>query len=62
MESMVMKKKYCGMCSHLKYEDADGLGWCEQWEESDVDCGDEACCEFNEREDEYGQLGSIEGS
>ena len=57
-----MKKKYCGMCSHLKYEDADGLGWCEQWEESDGDCGDEACCEFNEKEDEYGQLGSIEGS
>lgn len=53
-----MKKKYCGMCFHHKYADADGDGWCEQWEESDVNVNDEACCEFKDKEDEYGQLGN----
>lgn len=57
-----MRKKYCGMCSHLKYEDADGLGWCEQWEESDVGCDDGACVEFKDKEEEYERLGSAEGS
>jgi len=46
-----MKKKYCGMCIHHKYEDSDGDGWCEQWEEADVNVSDEACCEFEEREE-----------
>lgn len=49
--SKAMKKKYCGMCVHHKYEDSDGDGWCEQWEESDVNVSDEACCEFEEREE-----------
>lgn len=55
-------KNYCGECEHLKYEDADGFGWCGLWEESDVNSKDEACCEFNEKEDLYGELGSIESS
>lgn len=48
-----MKKQYCGSCIHLKYEDADGYGYCDLWEESDVSCKDEACIEHEEEpEDE----------
>lgn len=43
-------KSYCGKCSFFKYEDADGLGWCSLWEESDVSCKDEACVEYEESE------------
>jgi len=46
-----MKKKKCGECKWLKFVDAEGDGWCEQWEESDVNVSDEACCEFEEREE-----------
>lgn len=59
------KKKYCGACIHFRYEDSEGYGWCDQWEEADVSCKDEACCEFNDKEDEYGKLGTdlcIEGT
>jgi hypothetical protein len=48
-----MKKQYCGSCIHLKYEDADGLGYCELWQESDVSVEDEDCVEHEEEpEDE----------
>ena len=30
----------------FKYEDAEGLGWCDLLEESDVSVQDEACVEF----------------
>lgn len=57
-----MGKKFCGECVHLKFEDADGLGWCDLWEESDVHCKDDACIEFEEKEDEYGRIVGDEGS
>ena len=41
-----MKKQYCGQCIHFRYEDSDGLGWCELWETADTSCEDEACVEF----------------
>lgn len=44
-------KTYCNECKWFKYLDADGFGWCEQWEEADVNSGDEACVEFVEAED-----------
>ena len=37
------KKRYCGECIHLRYEDAEGYGWCELFEEADVNRKDEAC-------------------
>lgn len=43
-----MKKRYCSECKFFKYEDSCGLGYCEQWEEADVSCKDEACVEFEE--------------
>ena len=46
-------KSYCGKCEFFKFEDADGLGWCSLWEESDVSCEDEACVEFQEDEVDY---------
>lgn len=45
-------KNYCGKCEHLKYEDSEGYGYCDLWEESDVSCNDEACVEFEEKESE----------
>ena len=47
---MAMKKRYCGECVHLKFEDSEGYGWCDLLEEADVNCGDEACVEFEESE------------
>lgn len=44
------RKKYCGKCVHLKYEDAEGYGWCELWEEADVNRKDEACVEYEDDE------------
>ena len=43
-----MKKHYCSECKFFKFEDSEGLGWCEQLEEADVNCKDEACVEFEE--------------
>ena len=45
-----MKKKYCGECAYLKFEDAEGYGWCSLLEEADVHKEDEACVEFEESE------------
>lgn len=45
-------KNYCGECEHLKYEDSEGYGYCDLWEESDVSCKDEACVEFEKKESE----------
>lgn len=45
-----MKKRYCSECKFFKYEDAEGLGWCELIEEADVERMDEACVEFEENE------------
>lgn len=45
-----MKKQYCGQCAFFKYEDAEGFGWCELLEESDVSVQDEACVEFENDE------------
>lgn len=36
------KKRYCNECAFFKYEDWEGLGWCELLEEADVSCDDEA--------------------
>lgn len=44
------KKRFCGECVFLKYEDAEGYGWCELFEEADVNTADEACVEFEENE------------
>lgn len=46
------KKVKCGQCQHLKYEDAEGYGWCSLLEEADVHVDDEACVEFEEKEEE----------
>lgn len=46
-------KNYCSECIFFKYEDSDGFGWCELWEECDVNCKDEACVEFQEKNIEY---------
>lgn len=35
---------------NLKYEDAEGYGWCSLLEEADVHCNDEACVEFEKDE------------
>lgn len=48
-------KKYCGQCIHLKYEDQNGDGWCELWQESDVNVRDEACVEMVEKTEEENQ-------
>lgn len=45
-----MGKVRCGECKYLKYEDAEGYGWCSLLEEDDVPCKDEACVEFEETE------------
>lgn len=45
-----MKKRHCGECKYLKFEDSEGLGWCSLLEEADVSCDDEACVEFEESE------------
>lgn len=45
-----MKHYTCGQCSHLKYEDSNGDGYCDLWEESDVNIKDEACVEFELKE------------
>lgn len=45
-----MKKKHCGECAYLKFEDAEGYGWCSLLEEADVHKEDEACVEFEESE------------
>ena len=45
-----MGKVRCGECKFLKYEDAEGYGWCSLLEEADVSCKDEACVEFEETE------------
>lgn len=44
------KKRYCGECKFLKYEDSYGDGWCSLLEEADVNTADEACVEFEEDE------------
>ena len=44
------KKRYCGECKYLKYEDSYGDGWCSLLEEADVNTADEACVEFEESE------------
>ena len=44
------KKDYCGECKYLKFEDAQGYGWCSLLEEADVNVKDEACVEFEDRE------------
>lgn len=44
------KKDYCGECKYLKFEDAQGYGWCSLLEEADVNVKDEACVEFENRE------------
>lgn len=44
------KKEYCGECKFLKFEDAQGYGWCSLLEEADVNVKDEACVEFEDRE------------
>lgn len=36
----------------MKYEDSDGFGYCDLWQESDVNGADEACVEFEEKESE----------
>lgn len=46
------KKVKCGQCQHLKYEDDEGYGWCSLLEEADVHVADEACVEFEEKEEE----------
>lgn len=46
-------KNYCSECKFFKYEDSDGLGYCELWQESDVSCKDEACVEFQKDEVDY---------
>ena len=43
-----MKKRHCSECVFFKFEDAEGLWWCELLEEADVSCKDEACVEFEE--------------
>lgn len=43
-----MKKRYFSECVFFKFEDSEGLGWCELLEEADVSCEDEACVEFEE--------------
>lgn len=43
-----IKKRYCSECVFFKFEDSEGLGWCELLEEADVSCEDEACVEFEE--------------
>lgn len=43
-----MKKRYCKECRFFKYEASGGLGYCELWEEADVDRKTEACVEFSE--------------
>ena len=43
-----MKKRYCSECVFFKFEDSEGLGFCELLEEADVSCEDEACVEFEE--------------
>lgn len=41
-----MKKRYCSECVFFKFEDSEGLGWCELLEE--------ACVEFEEnKRNEY---------
>lgn len=58
-----MKKLKCGDCRCFKYEDAEGLGYCDQWEETDVSCDDDACVEFVRKEDEYDErFGSFESN
>ena len=47
---LAMKKRHCGECAFLKYEDAEGYGWCSLLEEADVNTADEACVEFEESE------------
>lgn len=34
----------------MKFEDAEGYGWCSLLEEADVNVKDEACVEFEEEE------------
>ena len=46
------KKQYCGECKYLKYEDAEGYGWCELMEEADVNVQDEACVHMEEKKEE----------
>lgn len=45
-------KTYCGQCEHLKYTDANGDGYCDLWEDSDVNEKDEACVEFFKKKSE----------
>lgn len=41
-------KCYCKNCIFFKYEDSEGYGYCDQWEEADVQAEDEACVEYQE--------------
>ena len=45
-----MKKRYCSDCRFFKYEDAEGYGYCDLMEAADVNCEDEACVGFEEKE------------
>ena len=57
-----MKKLRCVDCRCFKYEDSDGLGFCDKWEESDISRDDDACVEFEKKEDEYDErFGNTEG-
>ena len=57
-----MKKLRCVDCRCFKYEDSDGLGFCDKWEESDISRDDDACVEFERKEDEYDErFGNTEG-
>ena len=43
-----MKKRCCSECKFFKHEDKAGLGYCDLWEQADVDRKTEACVEFDE--------------
>lgn len=47
-----MKKYCCSECKCFKYCDSDGFGYCDKWEEADVNSEDEACVEFEEIDNE----------
>ena len=44
-------KNYCGECERMKYEDGTGFGWCDVFD-FDVECEEEACVEFEEKDEE----------
>lgn len=46
-------------CRCFKYEDSVGLGFCDKWEESDISRDDDACVEFEKKEDDYDERTGI---